>query len=100
MKVIVFCWLFVSNHSTSKEPLDKARKYAHLIQFQRSAEHVSRDYTTNPIPLGGAPGDQCNTGRPMHSKQSKRREQGEIYKHTALWEAPSQKGQLLWFKNC
>lgn len=54
MKVIVVCWLFVSNHSTSKELLNKARKYAHLLQFQISAEHVSRDYTTNPIPLGRA----------------------------------------------
>lgn len=100
MKVIVVCWLFVSNHSTSKEPLNKARKYGHLLQFQIPAEHVSRDYTTNPIPLGGAPGDQCNTGREMHSKQLERREQDDIYKHTALWEAPSQKGQLSWFKNC
>lgn len=90
--------LLVSNHSTSKESLNKARKY--LLQFQKSAELVSRGYSTNPIPLGGAPGDQCNRGRPVHSKQPERREQGEIYKHIALWEAPSQKGQLSWFKTC
>lgn len=78
MKVIVFCWLLVFNHSTSKEPLNKERKYAHLFQFQISAEHVCRDCTTNPIPLGGSPGGQCNTGRPVHSKQPGRREQGEI----------------------
>lgn len=94
MKVIVVCWLFVSNHSTSKEPLNKARKYAHLLQFQISAEPVSRDYTTNPIRLGGDMADQCNTGRSLHPKKPERREQGEIYKYTALWEAPSQKEQL------
>lgn len=47
MKMIVVCWLFVSNHSTSKEPLNKERKYAHLLQFQISAEHISRD-KSNP----------------------------------------------------
>lgn len=94
MKMIVVCWLFVSNHSTSKEPLNKERKYAHLLQFQISAEHISRDYTTNPIRLGGDMADQCNTGRPLHPKKPERREQGEIYKYTALWEAPSQKEQL------
>lgn len=76
MKVIVVCWLFVPNHPTSKELLNKARKYAHLLQLQISAEHVSRDYATNPIPLEGAPGDQCNTWRPMHSEKPKKKRMG------------------------
>ena len=58
MKVIVVSWFFMSNHSTSKEPLNKASKCAHLLQFHISAEHASRDYATNPTAPAGATGDR------------------------------------------